>query len=289
MKILITGAGGQLAWELRRSAPAGYDIICLSRSQLDITDAQALQHCFIQTQPAAVINAAAYTAVDKAESEVDIAMDINGKGAGLLAHMCANYDSYLLHISTDFVFDGHANQPYLPTDNPNPLGVYGASKLAGEHAVASNMDHNWSILRTSWVYSVMGSNFVKTMLRLMREKDALNVVSDQIGTPTSAASLAHVCWKIIESKLAGIFHWSDAGVASWYDFACNIQTLGLQKGLLHRAIPIAPIRTVEYPTPAARPAFSVLDKSSLLAELPSLPVEHWQLPLSRMLDELARS
>jgi dTDP-4-dehydrorhamnose reductase len=288
MKILITGAGGQLAWELQRSAPSGYQVTCLPRSQLDIADPTAVAQCFAQILPDAVINAAAYTAVDKAETDRDRAMAVNARGVGYLAQASECHGSYMLHISTDFVFDGRGNQPYGPADKVNPLGVYGASKLAGERELAATMGARWSLVRTSWVYSSHGANFVKTMLKMMREKSELRIVSDQIGTPTWAAGLASVCWRALGAGLKGKYHWSDAGVASWYDFAIAIQWLALDKGLLQRRIPIIPIRTSDYPTAALRPAYSVLDKSDLLEALPSLQLQHWLLQLSDMLDELKK-
>jgi len=286
MKILITGAGGQLAWELERSAPPDHQVTCLLRSQLDISDPTAVAQCFAQLRPDAVINAAAYTAVDKAESHRDIAFAINARGVGYLAQASEVHGNYLLHISTDFVFDGRSHQPYSPADKVNPLGVYGESKLAGERELAATMRSGWGLVRTSWVYSSHGANFVKTMLGMMREKPELRIVSDQIGTPTWAASLARTCWRMLDAKLEGKYHWSDAGVASWYDFAIAIQWLAREKGLLRDAIPITPIRTSDYPTAALRPAYSVLDKSDLLEALPSLQVRHWLLQLSDMLDEL---
>lgn len=285
MKILITGAGGQLAWELQRSAPQDYETLCLSSRELDITDVAAVDRWMDQFKPQAVINAAAYTAVDRAESEGEQAVSVNATAVGHLARACARHGSYMVQISTDFVFDGRANRPYRPIDKPNPLSVYGSSKLAGERELAANLDTGWCVIRTSWVYSAHGNNFVKTMLRLMQEKPVLNVVSDQIGTPTWAAGLAQVCWEAVAAGLQGTYHWSDAGVASWYDLAAVTQMQALEKGLLQSPIPINPIRTADYPTPAVRPVFSVLDKADILKALP-LTSNHWQLQLSRMLDQL---
>lgn len=286
MKILITGAGGQLGWELQRSAPAGCILTCCSSTELDITDAQAIERSLEANTPDAVINAAAYTAVDKAEADADAAMAVNQTGVRNLARASALHGNYLLHISTDFVFDGLANQPYVPSDSTHPLNVYGVTKLAGEHEITAAMPRNWGIIRTGWVYSSHGNNFVKTMLRLMRERPELKVVSDQLGTPTWAAGLASACWACIDGRLEGKYHWSDAGVASWYDFALAIRTLALEKGLLADCIPVAPIATADYPTAARRPVYSVLDKKQLLAAAPTLRLEHWQLQLSSMLDEL---
>lgn len=286
MKVLVTGAGGQLAWELEQSTPADCDVTCCGRSELDITDAAAVQQTLRAQTPEVVINAAAYTGVDKAESEQTAAYAVNAEGVAHLAQACAETGAYLLHISTDFVFDGAANQPYSPETKPAPLGAYGASKLAGEAELVRQMASSWCIIRTGWVYSAHGSNFVKSMLRLMKEKPELGIVCDQLGTPTWAAGLASVCWAAARARLGGTYHWSDAGTASWYDFAVLIQRLALEKGLLQKEIPIKPIRTADYPTPARRPAYSVLDKSPLLTALPEVEQRHWVNQLSSMLDQL---
>lgn len=284
MKVIITGAG-QLAWELYRTAPAGIDFVKLSREELDITSAEQIEAQFDRHKPTAVINAAAYTAVDKAEQEKDTAFAVNAKAVDLLARQCQQRGAYLLHISTDFVFDGQANRPYTCSSEKHPLGVYGASKSEGEDAIAEQMQDNWAIIRTAWVYSSHGKNFVKTMLRLMAEKPQLGVVGDQVGTPTWAKGLAQVCWGALEHKLQGVYHWTDAGVASWYDFAVAIQRGGLERGLLKQSIPIKDIPSSAYPTPAERPTYSVLDKSRLIEAL-NLTPRHWQDQLNRMLGEL---
>ncbi|MFT5083739.1 MAG: dTDP-4-dehydrorhamnose reductase [Lentisphaeria bacterium] len=286
MKVLVTGAGGQLAWELERSQPLQHQVKCLSRSQLDICDDKQLESFFSEFKPDAVINAAAYTAVDRAEQEQEKAHSVNAAAVGRLAELCSKHGAYLLHISTDFVFDGSGSRPYTADEDLAPLGVYGQTKADGEKAIAEVMNADWAIVRTAWVYSSHGANFVKTMLRLMAEKPALSVVGDQVGTPTWARGLAQTCWSMLETRPQGFFHWTDAGVASWYDFAVAIQSLALQKGLLKHVIPIKPIASEDYPTPAKRPAYSVLDKAKILNELPNLSSHHWQFQLGLMMDEL---
>ena len=285
MKVLITGKGGQLAWELENSAGVDHQLVMLSRKELDISDANAFEDIIALHQPDVVINAAAYTAVDKAETEQDKAFAVNDTGAKNLANVCKEQNIRLLHVSTDFVFDGTKNTPYQTDDATNPLGIYGASKLAGDLGVMQILPSS-VIVRTAWVYSQHGNNFVKTMLRLMAEKPQLGIVYDQVGTPTWAAGLAKWLWAVAEKpEVAGIFHWTDAGVASWYDFAVAIQELAIEKGLLTNSIPISAIPASQYPTPAKRPSFSVIDKTS--AETAAdLKTVHWRQQLSSMMDEL---
>jgi dTDP-4-dehydrorhamnose reductase len=284
-RALITGAGGQLGWELQRSAPAQWTVRACSRAELDITDADAIARAFEAWRPELLINAAAYTAVDRAEDEPEAAQRINAEGPAQLARACAAAGVHLLHVSTDFVFDGKASRPYRPEDATAPLGVYGRSKCEGERAVCECLP-GALLLRTGWVYSAHGSNFVRTMLRLMAERDTLRVVSDQVGTPTWAHGLADVLWAFAaRPQLGGIHHWSDAGVCSWYDFAQAIAEEALTMGLLSRPVRVVPIAASEYPTPAARPAFSVLDKRSTLEAL-GMDARHWRVQLRAMLAEL---
>ena len=285
MKVLITGSNGQLGWELQRTCPDNIEVMCLPRTELDITDQDSVISAFEQYQPDAVINAAAYTAVDKAETDRDAAFLVNETGSKNLAFACAKTGCYLLQISTDFVFDGTANRPYSASAATSPLGVYGESKRAGEEAIATELDSGWAVIRTAWVYSVHGGNFVKSMLNLMSNKPALGIISDQVGTPTWAKGLALVSWQAVQAKIEGYYHWTDAGVASWYDFAVAIQREALALGLLDAAIPVNAIATEDYPTPASRPSYSVLDKSALLAALPDIEHKHWQSQLAEMLNE----
>ncbi|XAW90710.1 dTDP-4-dehydrorhamnose reductase [Vibrio sp. CDRSL-10 TSBA] len=247
-------------------------------------------------QPDILINAAAYTSVDKAESEKVMAYAVNDKGSENLAYACVNHKVSLIHISTDFVFDGNQTTPYQPDDRPCPVNVYGDSKLRGERKVAEILGSQATIIRTAWVYSAHGNNFVKTMLRLMAEKEQLGIVYDQVGTPTWAKGLAQMIWNLIEQQTQNttgadsaqtqILHWTDAGVASWYDFAVAIQELAIEKGLLEKSIPVRPIPAAAYPSPAKRPSFSVIDKTS--AEKASqTETVYWRKQLAAMLDELA--
>jgi dTDP-4-dehydrorhamnose reductase len=231
-----------------------------------------------------VVNAAAYTAVDLAEDQPAQAIAVNDTAVGVLASAASAAGCRLLHLSTDFVFDGKSNRAYLPSDPPNPLSVYGASKLGGERHVLGAAAG--IVLRTAWVYAAAGRNFVLTMLRLMRDRETLAVVCDQIGTPTWASGLAAAIWGLIETDApGGVYHWTDLGVASWYDFAVAIQDEALERGLLSRAVPITPIASAAYPTRARRPAFSVLDSGATRA-LIQAPARHWRHNLRTLLDEL---
>lgn len=295
MKVLVTGCNGQLGWELRQIADSQHEVIYLSSTDLDITNEANTFAVLSNYEPDMVINAAAYTAVDKAESDESQAYAVNDKGVQNLAQVCKKISAKLIHVSTDFVFDGTKNTPYLPTDKTNPVSVYGASKLAGEQYVRDLLANDAAIIRTAWVYSQHGNNFVKTMLRLMKEKDQLGVVYDQIGTPTWAKGLAQMVWALAEKmhKESGskqdaptaIYHWTDAGVASWYDFAIAIQDIAFEKGLLDKKIPIRPIPASAYPTPAKRPSYSVLDKVSA-EQVSGKITQHWRASLEEMLASL---
>ncbi len=283
--VLITGAGGQLGRELQLTAPAGVALVSLDRDALDITQMEEVRRVFGELRPDWVINAAAYTAVDRAEEEEALALSINAEGAGNLAAACASTGTGLAHVSTDFVFDGESGHPYRPDATPQPLGAYGRSKLEGERAVLAAHPRAL-ILRTGWVYSRFGGNFVKTMLRLMAEREKLAVVCDQVGTPTWARGLARALWAAVDRPLLqGVYHWSDAGVCSWYDFAVAIAEEALAAGLLPRSPAIQPIPASEYPTPARRPACSVLDKQQAWEDFGMAPV-HWRVQLRAMLQDL---
>lgn len=287
-QVLVTGAGGQLGQELARSCGTHQQCVPLSRGELDLADEDALQRALDDIAPQQVVNAAAYTAVDAAESDTAAAWRGNAEGPRLLARACAQRGIRLLHVSTDFVFDGESPHPYTPEAPTAPLGEYGRSKLAGEQAVLEECP-GALILRTGWVYSRFGGNFVKTMLRLMAERDELAVVADQVGTPTWAAGLAQALWAAVERpQLGGIYHWSDAGVCSWYDFAVAIYEEGSALGLLPPGVQVRPIPASDYPTPARRPAYSVLDKSSSWQDL-ELPGVHWRQQLRAMLQDLQES
>ncbi len=289
MRLLITGANGQLGYELKRTAPEGVELLTVDVDQLDITSAVAVESFFKQYKPDALINAAAYTAVDKAETDYELAYAVNATGPRFLAQACADIAIPMVQVSTDFVFDGERSTPYQPKTTPKPISVYGDSKLKGEQAVIEILGSKVSIIRTAWVYCAHGNNFVKTMLRLMQEKDQLGVVADQIGTPTWAKGLAQACWSayanLMQGKEGGVFHWTDAGVASWYDFATAIQEEAITLGLLEKSIPINQIPASAYPTPAKRPSFSVLDKASAYEQL-NMKQTHWRQNLRLMLQEL---
>lgn len=280
MKALITGANGQLGKALLATLPEGWTCLAIDRTALDLADATAILRLVDAEQPDLVLNAAAYTAVDRAESERDLAMAVNGAAPGAFAKALSGSGKRLVQVSTDFVFDGASGRGYLPSDAKNPQSVYGASKSAGEDAAGDDA----IIVRTSWVYAAGGANFVRTMLRLMRERDSLRVVADQIGSPTWATGLARALWGLAAKDQPGIFHHRDAGVASWYDFAVAIAEEGRELGLLDRVPEIIPISTSDYPTPAKRPSFSVLDVSGTRSALGDDHV-HWRTNLKTMLKE----
>jgi dTDP-4-dehydrorhamnose reductase len=237
-------------------------------------------------RPAVIIHAAAYTDVDSAEREVERAEAVNTAGTANVAAAASEVGARMIYISTDFVFDGSLGRPYVPEDHARPLGVYGRTKLAGEQAVLDHTGGSSLVLRTGWVYSAHGRNFVRTMLALMETQSSVGVVSDQVGTPTWARPLAQALWSAAEQpELGGIVHWTDAGVASWYDFAVAIQEEALAAGVLRRAVPIRPLRTVEFPRPARRPPYSVLDKTTGWRALGG-PAAHWRSNLRCMLESL---
>lgn len=275
-KILVTGANGQLGRELQILAaqhPA-FEFIFADRSVLPIDDQQAINDFFTLHQPAWCINCAAYTAVDKAESDKENAFRINGDAPGWLATACRTADARLIHISTDYVFPGNSATPLKENDTTGPINVYGASKLEGERRALEQYPDGTLIIRTSWVYSEYGNNFVKTMIKLMKARPAINVVADQIGSPTYAADLAAAILHIVDAPrfIPGIFHYSDEGRISWYDFAVAI------KGRIESVCAVNPIPTSEFPTPATRPSFSLLDKT-LIRHTYGLSIPDWQASL----------
>lgn len=276
MRALIAGSGGQLGRALQATAPAGITVTAPPEAMFDITDADIVRAVIAETKPNIVINAAAYTAVDKAETDEANARRVNVNAVGTLAAAARVAGAAFVHVSTDFVFDGSAHRPYLPDATPNPLSVYGRTKLDGESA-ATEFHPNPLIVRTAWVYAAAGNNFVATMLRLMRERPEIRVVADQIGTPTHVPTLARTLWTLIQGGHTGIFHATDAGVASWYDFAVAIYDEAVAIGLLTIPVKVLPIRTEDYPTPARRPAFAVLDKTATWAI--TGPARHWRAEL----------
>ena len=286
MKVLITGATGQVGRALVASAPHDVELVPCTHAELDVSESEAVASRIRVHAPEVVVNAAAYTAVDRAESEPELARRINSEGPRYLAVAARAAGARLIHLSTDFVFDGNSSVPYRPDSVTSPLSTYGLTKRDGEEGVASVLPRA-IILRTAWVYAAQGRNFVHTMLRLMRTNGSVRVVADQVGTPTTAQSVAQAIWKIIEApQLAGVHHWTDAGVASWYDFAVAIAEEGAQLGLLPREVSVTPISSAEYPTPARRPHYSVLDRRSLVAL--AIPQLHWRARLREVLAEIAR-
>ncbi len=300
MKVILTGGAGQLGQALRRSAPAAIagtavQLITTTRSggegtiALDLADAEACRALVEQHRPDWLINAGAYTAVDKAESEPELAHAVNAQAPGAMAEALAATGGRLLQLSTDFVFNGAQGSPYRPDQPVHPLGVYGASKAAGEASAASALaPERLCILRTSWVYGPVGKNFLLTMLRLMAQREQLGVVADQVGCPTSTAGLAGACWTVLEQGTSGTLHWSDAGAASWYDFAVAIAELGQVTGLLSNPARIQPITTAHYPTPAQRPSYSLLDCTATRETL-GLEAVHWRQALQQVLGHIASS
>jgi dTDP-4-dehydrorhamnose reductase len=281
VKIVVSGSNGQLGSELQELASQYKDLqfIFLSRADLSITDSAALNNIFSIHKPSYFINCAAYTAVDKAEIETDLAGEINGKAVGAIATLCRENGCRLIHISTDYVFNGESGRPLKEDDHVDPVNAYGETKLMGERLALQNTDA--LIIRTSWVYSRYGNNFVKTMKRLMAEKESINVVHDQVGSPTYAADLAEAILVIINSGkwVPGIYHYSNSGVISWFEFASEIIKQ------LHSNCVVSPITTEQFPTPAKRPAYSVLDKTKIQTDYP-IVIKDWKDSLKVCINKL---
>jgi len=277
MVVVVVGANGQLGQALQHIAVDYLTVQChfFSSNEIDITQIATIEKVWLQLKPDFCINAAAYTAVDKAESETEKATLINVDGARNLATICQQFNTTLLHISTDFVFDGSKTTPYTESDTTNPQSVYGTTKRDGELAIINTMQA-YFIIRTSWLYSQFGNNFMKTMLRLAHERTSLSVVDDQIGAPTHAIDLAAMLMTIIQSKSTayGIYHFSNQGSTSWYGFAQKI--FELNKVL----IPLHPIATSQYPTPAKRPHYSVLDVSKIESTF-KVSIKNWDIALEQ--------
>jgi dTDP-4-dehydrorhamnose reductase len=290
-RILITGINGQLGQELHHvlSPVKNLELIGLGRDRLDLSQPDRIHPVLAEIKPDIIINSGAYTAVDKAESEPKLAHQINGIAPGILAESAQKLDATLIHVSTDYVFDGTQSHPYQETDPTNPLGIYGKSKLAGETAICQT-DARAIILRTAWVYGVGGTgNFVKTMLRLGTDRPQLRVVADQIGSPTWTGDIAHTIAGLITQHrdISGIYHFTNSGVASWYDFAVAIFEEAKQLAFPLTIEQVIPITTPEYPTPAKRPAYSVLAGQKLSSVL-GAPAPHWRHSLRQMLAELKK-
>ncbi len=284
MRVLLTGACGQLGRALRLAAPAGAVVRALAHAELDIADADAIERAFREFAPEVVINAAAFTRVDAAEEAPDAAARANATGPERLAAACARHGAWLTHVSTDYVFDGRQGHPYGSDAPPNPLSVYGRTKLEGERAVERELPGASTVVRASWLYSATGG-FLGRMLALMCTCAELPVVSDQVSSPTAASGLAAVLWALSSRRAPGLWHWSDSGAASWYDFAVAIAEEALQRKLLPVAPAIMAISTAEYPTAAARPAYSLLDRRPT-ERLLGIRAPHWRTALRETLGSL---
>ena len=285
MKALIIGGNGQLGTTLTRTVPETIEHISMDLPDVDITNTRNVEAVVGELEPDVIINASAYTAVDKAEENVELAFSVNATGPKNLALAAKKNNIRLIHVSTDYVFDGTACTPYPPDAPCNPLGVYGQSKRQGELNILELLDDP-VIIRTSWLYSKYGNNFVLTMLKLMKERDQLKVVADQIGSPTWANTLAQAIWTVvIKEQLKEIYHWSDAGVTSWYDFAVAIGEEGMRLGILTNSIPIIPIRSKDFPTKAKRPFYSVLDSMRSWSIFGTNPMQ-WRVALRQMLETI---
>lgn len=282
MQVLVTGGNGQLAACIKDVCvdKPELEVTYTSVSDLDITNKQEVDQFFAKYNFDWCINCAAYTAVDQAESDIDLARKVNKDAAKHLAEACKAHQVKLIHVSTDFVFDGKSTKLYSEEDKANPLGIYGLTKREGEQAIAETFE-DYFIIRTSWLYSEHANNFMKTMLRLAKSRTELSVVADQIGTPTYATDLAEVMMKIVTENSSdfGLYHYSNEGVASWYDFAYAI--FDLQKTSIH----LFPIKTVEYPTPAERPKFSVMDKTKIKQTF-KIEIPHWRSSLKQAINKL---
>lgn len=285
-RILLIGSNGQLGKELQNTL-ASYNIIAVARPTVDLAQPDSLRQLLKEIQPQLIINAAAYTAVDKAESEPELATAINATAPAILAEVAQQLEAFLIHISTDYVFNGQQSHPYQETDTTNPLNVYGKTKLAGEQAVRHKCDRHL-IIRTAWVYGSYGNNFVKTMLRLGAEREEVRVVADQIGSPTWARDLAQAIALVIpqlKPEVAGTYHYTNSGVASWYDFARSIFEEAKHIGFPLKVQRVTGITTADYPTVAQRPAYSVL-ACERISKVLGTPRPYWRTSLRQMLAEL---
>ncbi|MAR07778.1 MAG: dTDP-4-dehydrorhamnose reductase [Cyanobium sp. NAT70] len=294
MKVLLTGAAGQLGQALVAAAPPNVELIATSRSELDLADAMACRNSVRQHRPDWVLNAGAYTAVDQAEREPELALAVNAGAPKAFADALRDSGGQMLQLSTDFVFDGSQGSPYRVDQARNPLGVYGVTKAKGEDAIEQTLGSEGTavILRTSWVIGPVGRNFALTMLRLHRDREELGVVADQVGCPTSTLTLATACWRILDQKartdLPPVLHWSDAGAASWYDVSVAVGELGQELGLVKQPALVQPIATADYPTPAQRPAYSLLDCVNSRIAL-GLSGQHWRSSLRQILQVIPPS
>ncbi|MDC8753794.1 dTDP-4-dehydrorhamnose reductase [Erythrobacter sp. sf7] len=280
MRVLVTGAGGQLGGALQRTAPAWAEVNAIDVEDVDLTDAAMLTARLVVEAPDLIINAAAYTAVDRAESDEALARAINADAVRIMVEAMAGTGGKVVHVSTDYVFDGTSSAPYAPDAQRNPQSAYGRTKAEGEDTLRAED----LLVRTAWVYEAGGANFVRTMIRLMKEREELGVVADQVGAPTWATGLARTIWALVEKGATGTFHHCDEGVASWHHFAVAIAEEAHARGLIPRIPTIHALTTTEYPTPARRPAYSVLDCSATRELLGDQPTP-WRDNLCLMLEE----
>ena len=302
-RILLIGAAGQVGQELQKTLPPLGEVVSVARNALDLTQVDRIRQLIQGVRPQLIVNAAAYTAVDKAETELDLAKAINAAAPTVMAETAQQIGARLIHISTDYVFDGQKNGPYLETDRPNPIGAYGRSKLLGEQGIqqvaAQSPDFGYAILRTAWVYGSQGkSNFVKTMLRLGSDREEVRVVADQVGTPTWSAEIARAIAGLAPYLLdraspdadsaspdSGIYHFTNSGITSWYDFAVAIFEEAEAIGFPLKLQRVVPITTAEFPTPTQRPAYSALACQKIWA-IQQAPAPQWRQSLRQMLAEL---
>ena len=287
-KLLLTGAGGQLGQTFQAyfpdsNLPRKYRLLTADIREMDLTKKESISDFLDSQIPSLIVNCGAYTSVDTAEVEVEAARKVNDHAVSWIARWASENSCRVIHISTDFVFDGRKREPYSPLDETNPLGAYGETKLAGESHILELLPKSGLVLRASWLYSEYGHNFVKTMIELMKRKSELGVVNDQIGSPTSTHSLVQVLFRIIEHGTSnGVFHWCDGAVISWYEFAIEIQRQACKYGLLSRGITIKTLTTEEYPTLAIRPLYSVLHREATLEKF-GLHETSWQVELEAVI------
>jgi len=290
-KLLLTGSIGQLGLTfslLFKSSPLvhKFDLHEVDIDDFDLSDQQAIPSKLTSYSPSIILNCGAYTAVDEAEDKSELAERINADSVGLISNWCAENSCRLIHISTDFVFNGEKKTPYLPSDKTNPLGVYGRTKLEGEKHILRKLPNSGAIVRTSWLYSEFRNNFVKTMLDLMSKKAELNVVDDQIGSPTSTYSLSRVLMGLIQKEdLSGVYHWCDGASISWYEFAEQIKSYAMRQGKLNLHCRLRPVLTSDYPTKAQRPKYSVLDRSAIMNHL-NIDKSEWQSELYEVISKI---
>ncbi len=294
MKILITGKNGQLGRALIKEIPKVFkskdvEILGVTRNEFNLLEPKACESFLKEYKPNWLINTAAYTNVEKAEKEPSLARDVNTIAPKLLAEMISNNGGKMLHLSTDFVFSGEKGKPYITEEIMKPKCVYGITKCEGEKAVRKYLNKDGYILRTSWLYGDVGKNFLLTMLKLQKQyayrNKSIKVISDQVGCPTSVTSLSNVCWEIIKQNggnIPKVLHWSDAGAASWYDFAIAIRNISYDQGLIKEKVEIEPIKASEYSSNVPRPYYSILD-CSITEKILKLKAEHWQKTLSKII------